>query len=79
MDRNEIFNKVAHAVATTFEVAQDELSEETTLDELSADSLDRVELLTELEEEFDTTVDDDVLVELSTLGECVDAIEEALG
>lgn len=74
MDRNDVFEKVAEAVAETMDVDVDGLTEETTFESLSADSLDRIELVTTLEDVFDASLDDDSLVSIQTLGDAVDAI-----
>lgn len=74
MDRNDVFEKVAEAVAETMDVDVDGLTEETTFESLSADSLDRIELVTTLEDAFDASLDDDSLVSIQTLGDAVDAI-----
>jgi acyl carrier protein len=48
---------------------------ETTLEELGADSLDRVELLMELEEELGVTIPDDVVAQLTTIESVIRHIE----
>lgn len=78
MKRDEIFQKVKKAVAESMEVDINSLLPDTTLDSLSADSLDKIELVVALEEEFNTSVDDDVLTNIKTLNDCVDVVESAV-
>ena len=47
-------------------------------DDLDADSLDLVELVMELEEEFDITVDEEELQELPTVGDAFNLISSKL-
>lgn len=74
MDRASILEKVTQIVAENLEADISELSEETTFDELDADSFDKLELVTALEEEFDLTLDDEVLESIASIGDAVDAI-----
>ena len=77
MDRATIFNKVAALVAETLEVDEDTITESLRFDELGADSFDLLELVTALEDEFDMTMDDDSLGQIATVGDVVDAIQNA--
>ena len=45
------------------------------VDDLGADSLDIVELVMELEEEFEITIPDDQAEKIKTVGEAIDYIE----
>ncbi len=46
--------------------------------DLGADSLDQVELIMELEREFDITIPDESAEKIQTVGEAIDYIEKAL-
>ncbi len=48
------------------------------VNDLNADSLDTVELVMKLEEEFDLEISDDVSDKITTVGEAIDHIEQAL-
>jgi acyl carrier protein len=48
------------------------------IDDVGADSLDIVELVMELEEEFEITIPDDQAEKIRTVGEAVDYIEREL-
>lgn len=78
MDRNELFDKVAETVAETMNVDAEDLAPETTFESLSADSLDLIELVTALEEDFDTTIDDDRLTSIKSIGDAVDLLSQNL-
>ena len=45
--------------------------------DLGADSLDTVELVMELEEEFDINIPDDAAEKIQTVGQAIDYIEKA--
>ncbi|MCX7619927.1 MAG: acyl carrier protein [Acidimicrobiales bacterium] len=48
-------------------------------DDLDADSLDLVELVMRLEEEFDITVDESELEGIETVGQAIDLVASKLG
>ena len=78
MERSEIFDKVVEVAADVLGVEEAEITEETTFDDLDADSLDRLQLVTALEDEFDLEIDDDKLEAISSVSDAVDAIESTL-
>jgi acyl carrier protein len=49
------------------------------IEDIGADSLDIVELVMELEEEFEITIPDDQAEKIKTVGEAVDYIEKEMG
>jgi acyl carrier protein len=75
MNRADIFQKVKEIVADAIDVDASTITEATSFDDLGADSLDRLELVTSFEDEFDATMDDAVLEKIQTIGDAVDAIE----
>ena len=50
----------------------------TTFDDLDANSLDRLQLVTAMEDEFDIEIDDDKLMAINSVAEAIDAIEQTL-
>jgi len=75
----EIEQKVFQIVSEQMSVDLGELSRETSFaNDLNADSLDTVELVMELEDEFDMTIPDDDAEKLKTIGEAVDFINKSL-
>ncbi len=75
MDRSEVAEKVISALAEIIEVEDGvELDESTSFKELGADSLDLLDLVTTLEDEFGVTLDDSALERIATVSDAVDAI-----
>lgn len=77
MDRCEIFDKIAEIAADVLGVDVADISDETTFDDLDADSLERLQLVTAIEDEFDLEIDDETLLSLNSVADAVDAIENA--
>ena len=78
MERKEILEQVIQVVGETLDVADGvELTGDTNLKELGADSFDLLELVTALEDEFGLTLDDDDVEKIATIGQVVDAIKNA--
>ena len=72
--------RVVDIVSDQLGVDKDKISKETSfVNDLGADSLDTVELVMELEEEFDITIPDDAAEKIQTVGQAVDFIEENQG
>lgn len=79
LNRDDILQKVYDIAADVLGVEEHELSESTTFDDLDANSLDRLQLVTAMEDEFDIEIDDDKLMAINSVAEAVDAIEQTLG
>ena len=77
MDRSEIFDKIAEVAAYVLGVDVAEISDETTFDDLDANSLERLQLVTAIEDEFNLEIDDETLLSLNSVADAVDAIEAA--
>lgn len=77
MDRSEIFDKIVEIAADVLGVDVADISDETTFDDLDADSLERLQLVTAIEDEFDLEIDDETLLSLNFVADAVDAIENA--
>ncbi len=77
MNRDEIFEKLQELVAETLEVEVDEVTQTSTLDELGADSFAKLELVTAMEDTFDVTLDDEVLEQIESIEDAIQAILEA--
>ena len=77
MNRAEVLEKVKAVVVEQLGVSEEEVTEEVSfIDDLGADSLDTVELVMALEEEFDTEIADEDAEKLTTIGKTVDYITE---
>ena len=69
--------RVVEIVAEQLGVDREKVSRETSfVNDLGADSLDTVELVMELEEEFDITIPDDAAEKIQTVGQAIDYIEQ---
>ncbi len=69
--------RVKDIVAEQLNVDKEKIKRESNfVNDLGADSLDTVELVMELEEEFDITIADDAAEKIQTVGEAVDHIEK---
>ena len=77
MDRSEIFDNIAEVAADVLGVDVAEISDETTFDDLDANSLERQQLVTAIEDEFNLEIYDETLLSLNSVADAVDAIENA--
>ncbi len=71
-----IFDKVKAIVVDQLGVDEEDITMDTTFEELNADSLDIVELIMSLEEEFDIEIPDEDAEKIKTIGNAVDYIKE---
>ena len=72
-----IFEKVQKALAEQFEVSPDTITLDTNLiDDLGADSLDVVELIMSIEDEFGVSISDEEAANLVTVKRIVDYVEK---
>jgi len=72
-----VFEKIKEILAEQLDTPADSITRETDLmNELGADSLDLVELIMTLEEEYGVSATDEAVYELKTVGEVVDFIEK---
>jgi acyl carrier protein len=67
--------KVKGIISDQLEVAVDKLTMETTFEDIDADSLDIVELVMALEEEFDLEISDQEVENIKTVGDVIKYIE----
>lgn len=75
-----VFEKIRQLLAEQFGVDEDSITMETSfIDDLNADSLDIVELIMVIEEEFEITINDDDVENVKTVGDVVNYITEVCG
>lgn len=72
----DTFDKVCSIISNRFELSEAILSPETTWEEIGADSIDLVDLISELEAEFEISIPDDSIEDLKTIGDIVELIDE---
>ena len=71
-----VLEKVIASLAEQFDVEEDKITEDTNLqDDLGADSLDVVDLLMSIEDEFEIEIPDDEIENIKTVGSLVAYIE----
>ena len=71
-------DRVVDIVAEQLGVDKEKVTPETSfVNDLGADSLDTVELVMELEEEFDINIPDDAAEKIQTVGQAIEYIEKA--
>ena len=77
MNSEEVFEKVKGIIVNQLGVADTAVTLEASfIDDLGADSLDIVELVMALEEEFDMEIPDEDAEKVVTVGDVVDYIKE---
>ncbi len=69
-----IEQRVLRVIATTRRVPLDTVRADSTFEELGIDSLDRINILFELEGEFDIEIDDEQAKQVTTLQQMIDGI-----
>ena len=81
MTMEEIFKTMQDLIAEQFAIDADEISMDSSfVDDLGADSVDLVELVMAMEEEFDIgEIDEEDLAGLKTVGDCVSYLNSKLG
>jgi acyl carrier protein len=75
--REEVFERVKEVLTEQLGVEEDQISEEASFqDDLDADSLDLVELIMELEDQFGVKIPDEEAQGIKTVNQAVDYIME---
>ncbi len=79
MNTNEIQARVIEIVSEQMGVNKDQITPATSFQkDLNADSLDQVELVMDMEEEFDINIPEDQHEKLQTVGDAIAFIEKEL-
>ena len=74
---SDVADRVKKIVVEHLNVEADKVTENASfIDDLGADSLDTVELVMELEEEFDINIPDDAAEKIQTVGQAIEYIEK---
>lgn len=74
LDRKDILEKVVDIVSKKLDVSRDTVEKSSSFEDLGADSLDMVEIIMKLEEQFGIEINDEDAEQLCNLDEVVDYI-----
>ena len=74
-DLVNLSDKVKQILAEQLSVDQADLTDNTSFDDLNADSLDVVEVIMALEEEFDIEIPDEDAEKITTVGDAIAYVE----
>lgn len=76
MTNEEIFSSIKSMIVDQLGVEESSITLESSfIDDLNADSLDMVELVMAMEQEFDISIPDEVAEKVATVGDAVDYIK----
>lgn len=74
-----VYEKIKVMISEQFDIDDDNISMDTSFrQDLNADSLDLVELIMALEDEFEVEVDDEEVENINTVGDAVNYIDKFL-
>ncbi len=75
---NDVTQRVISVIAKTQRIPPEKISPDSTFEELGLDSLDSVNILFALEEEFDIDIPDEDTRDIRSIGQMIEGIEKYL-
>ncbi|SEW12129.1 acyl carrier protein [Ruminococcaceae bacterium KH2T8] len=76
MTNEELFDSIKSMIVDQLGVEEDKITMDSSfVDDLNADSLDMVELVMAMEQEFDVSIPDEVAEKVGTVGDAVEYIK----
>ena len=72
----DTMKKIKEIISRQTDIDEDTLTEDTTMEEITSDSLDIVEMLMDVEETFDVDISDEDAKKLTTIGELCNYIDD---
>ncbi len=80
MEKEELLKKIKAIVSDKLSISEDQITADASfIDDLGADSLDTVELVMALEDEFDMDIPDEEAEKLTTVGKAIEYVLASLG
>ena len=80
MERDELLERLRMIIAEQMEIDQSLITESTSLtDDLGADSLDLLQIVTAFEDDFAISIPDEQFEYMQTVGDALDRIAELVG
>ena len=76
MNQQEIETRVIEIITDKLGISKTEISSESTMKDIGADSLDELEIILELEQELKITLPDEITPEVQTIGNLCKFIEK---
>ena len=77
MSDKSVSERIIHVFSEFKKTEPENIKMDTTFEELGFDSLDGLNLIFELEEEFDINIPDDAAEKIQTVGQAIDYIEKS--
>ena len=75
-----VLDKIKSILSAQFGIDEDQITENTdVVNDLGADSLDVVEMMMSVEDEFGLMIEDEEIAEMKTVGDVVNYIENHIG
>ncbi len=75
-----VLDKIKSILSSQFGIDEDQITENTdVVNDLGADSLDVVEMMMSVEDEFGLMIEDEEIAEMKTVGDVVNYIESHIG
>ena len=79
-DKTEIAERIIEIVAEKMDKPKEEISaEKSFVNDLGADSLDTVELMMDIEDEFDLSIPEEEAQKITTIGDAIKYVQEHAG
>ena len=79
-DKNDITERIIEIVAEKMDKPKEEITpEKSFINDLGADSLDTVELMMDIEDEFDLSIPEEEAQKITTIGDAIKYVEEHAG
>ncbi len=77
MEKNELVKKITDIIADKLHVDKDQVTPEASFtNDLGADSLDTVELIMEIEHQFDLSIPDEDAAGIATVNDVIEYVEK---